>query len=99
MTPDELRQQDEEDLRAVLGSQAGRRFVHRLVKQTGMYGSSYAESATATAFNEGRRSVGIALVAEMQRVDAALYARVLREGLDALELAALEDARKPPASE
>lgn len=90
MTPAERRQQDEEDLQAVLGSPAGRRFVMRLITQAGLYGSSYAESPTATAFNEGRRSVAIAIVGEAQRVAPSLYAHALREGLDATELAQLE---------
>lgn len=97
MKPSDRRKQDEEDLRAVLHSPAGRRFFHRLVVQSGMYGSSYAESPTATAFNEGRRSIGIALMVEAKRIAPELYARGLREELDALELAALE--KPPPAEE
>lgn len=98
MKPAERRKQDEEDLRAVLSSPAGRRFFHRLLTQSGLYGGSYTESATATAFNEGRRSVAIALVGESQRIAPELYARGLREALDALELAQLE-ASKPEAAE
>ena len=89
MKPSERRKQDEEDLRAVLHTPAGRRFFHRLLVQSGLYGSSYAESPTATAFNEGRRSVAIALMAESQRVAPELYARGLREELEAFEVAAL----------
>lgn len=83
MTPKEARRRADEDLRAVLATPAGRRLFLRLVTQAGTYSGSYAESPTATAFNEGRRSIGISLLREAQLVAPELYARALKEGLDA----------------
>ncbi len=79
MTPAQLREQHEEDLRAVMGTAAGRRFLWRLLEQAGLHGRSYAGAAEATAHNEGRRSVALDLLAEMQRVAPELYADSVEE--------------------
>jgi len=94
MTPAERQKQNDDDMRVLLSSPSGRRLFWRLLTQSGLYSSSYAESPTATAFNEGRRSVGLALLVEAQRVDAARYALALREQLDAAELDARAEAKK-----
>ena len=86
MTPEE---QNDADLRALLALPGGRRFLVRLLIQAGLYSSSYAESPTATAYNEGRRSVAIALMGEAQRVAVDKYLLALREQVDA-QLAAKE---------
>lgn len=86
MTPEE---QNDADLRALLALPGGRRFLVRLLTQAGLYSSSYAESPTATAYNEGRRSVAIALMGEAQRVAVDKYLLALREQVDA-QLAAKE---------
>lgn len=91
MTPTEKRERDEADLREVMSTPGGRRFVHRLIAQAGLYSPSYAESPTATAFNEGRRSIAIALMDEAKRVSSELYKRGLRETLDAIERSALAE--------
>lgn len=86
MTPEE---QADTDLRALLALPGGRRFLVRLLTQAGLYSSSYAESPTATAYNEGRRSVAIALMVEAQRVAVDKYLLALKEQVDA-QLAAKE---------
>ena len=88
MKADELREQQDEDLRGVLKQVSGRRFFHRLLVQSGLYASSYAEAPTAAAYNEGRRSIAIALMREAQRVAPELYSQGLREQLSAQELEA-----------
>lgn len=93
MTPTERRKRDEEDLRAVLGMPAGRRFLNRVLVQAGLYSGSYAESPTATAYNEGRRSLALALLQEAKRVSPELYARGLREALDAEERDSAEEKK------
>ena len=94
MKPSARSKQNDDDMRALLSTPAGRRFFWRVLTQSGLYSSSYAESPTATAYNEGRRSVGLALMQEAQRVDAQRYAVALREQLDAAEVDA-KDAAAP----
>lgn len=81
------------DLHTVLGTPAGRRFFWRVLTQAGLQSSSFvAGEPTATAYNEGRRSIALALLAEAQRVVPELYTAGLREQLDAQERAAQERA-------
>lgn len=80
------RTQRESDVRAVLSSPAGRRFFWRLVDDVaGAFGRSYDGTPLGTAFAEGRRSVGLALLTEAQRVAPADYVHALQEALAAQE--------------
>lgn len=93
---DAARQRDE-DLRNVMGTAAGRRFVWRLIDEhAGTFGGSFSSDALTTAFNEGRRSVGRELMTEAQRLATSAYMDMLREHLDAqhmeLELRTEEEA-------
>lgn len=82
MTPRERTKLRDDDLRAVLSTPPGRRFLWRLLTQSGLLGASYSESPTATAYAEGRRSVAIGLMREAQRVAPELYAVALKEHLE-----------------
>lgn len=86
------------DLRLVLSTPAGRRFFWRVLTQAGLQSTSFVMGdQSATAFNEGRRSVALALLLEAQQVAPELYTAGLREQLDAQESAA--QARKARATE
>lgn len=72
------------DLRNLMATPGGRRFVARLLEATGLYGSSYDPSSDRqTAFNEGRRSVAHALIADVHRVCPALWAIAQEERVHA----------------
>jgi hypothetical protein len=79
------------DLRVVMGTQPGRRLVWRLLEQAGLHTPSFASDDNATAYNEGRRSVAIALMRETQRVCPELWVTMVREQLAATE----QEAHKP----
>ena len=98
MTPKKAaRAQADADLAFVLQNEAGRRFFWRLLEQLGLQSLSYAESPTATAFNEGRRSAAINLLREAQRVSPLMVSQGLREKLKAVDLEAT--AEKPIETE
>lgn len=85
------RQQREADARVVMSLPAGQRFVWGVIDaDCNTFGGSFAPLAPAPelamAFNEGRRSVGIELLQEMQRVAPDLYAEMVAKA--ALEAAA-----------
>ena len=81
--------QRDADLRAVAGGPAGRRFLARLIEQSGLTDASLVPgNPEATAYNEGRRAVARALTDELRRVCPQLWAQMVREGLEAFELAA-----------
>lgn len=96
MTPAELRALHDADVRTVMGTQAGRRFVRRLVEQSGLLSPVFADSPTATAYNDGRRAVAIALLQECQRVCPELWVKGVIEDAHAF-LERLADVDPPAA--
>jgi Ser/Thr protein kinase RdoA (MazF antagonist) len=61
--------QAEADLRAVMSSPAGRRFVWRLIEQRcGLHNGVYSPVHSDMALAEGRRAIGRELLAEVHRV-------------------------------
>jgi hypothetical protein len=74
------------DIRAVMSTQQGRRFVWSLIESAGVYAPSFTGAAETTAFNEGRRSVGIGLMVAAQRDVPDLYVIALQEQLAAKRL-------------
>jgi hypothetical protein len=77
------------DLAAVMSTAEGRRFVWALIEHAGVYGPSYASEALATAYNEGRRSIGIGLQARCQADVPDLYVTALKEQLTELRAEAI----------
>lgn len=60
------REREIEDLKAVLGTPQGRRFIWRLLGQAGIFRPSFvAGSPDTTAFNDGARNQGLNLMAEV----------------------------------
>jgi hypothetical protein len=89
-------QQTHNDLLTVLSTPEGRRFVWGLVAQCGCFVQSFNGDALATAFNEGRRSVGLSLLGLCQaeapdlcvtafneQIAASRAAKTLREAAEA----------------
>lgn len=70
-----------EDVRAVMSTPAGRRWVWRLLESTGVWGASFTGDALSGAHAEGRRFVGVALMAELQRDAEDAYVRMVVERL------------------
>ena len=69
MTLEELYARDLDDLRTVMGTPEGARFVSWILDFAGVWRLSYnGEETHATAFKEGARNVGLAL---LSRLDAA----------------------------
>lgn len=70
-----------EDLQALLSTPVGRRVLWRLIERTGLFGSSFSESATTAAYSEGRRSVGIELMDWVQREAPNRWIEMVQEAL------------------
>lgn len=73
-----------EDIRAVMSTAAGRRWVWRLLESTGVWGASFTGDSLTSAHAEGRRFVGVALMAELQRDAEDSYVRMVAEQLQEL---------------
>jgi hypothetical protein len=69
-----------EDLRAVLATKPGRRFVKRLLERTGIYRTSFTGNSQGY-FIEGERNIGLYLIAELSEVDVKAYPQLLIEDL------------------
>lgn len=73
------RNQATNDLKAVMGTQQGRRFVRRLLERAGLYHCSFSPQALDMAFAEGRRNQGLSLLADIQAACPGLYITMLQE--------------------
>lgn len=74
-----LRQQEVNDFKWLMGHQAGRRIVWRQLGAAGVFQSSYDPTATQMAFNEGRRSEGLRLLALVHELTPDLYPVMMKE--------------------
>ena len=69
-----LEEQDAADLRTLLGTHQGSRFLSRLINETETFTpTSPRMSAMEMAFTEGVRSVGLLIVSQLDAIDAGWY--------------------------
>ena len=61
-----LLQQREDDLKLIMSTKSGRRWMWRMLERTGVYRVTFRTNGEGD-FLEGVRSVGVALLAEMHR--------------------------------
>lgn len=77
------REQERNDLRAVMDTAAGRRFVWKLLSDAGVFRSSYvAGQADTTAFNEGGRNRGLTLLGDIMNDAPEKYLIMQKEAID-----------------
>lgn len=69
-----------DDLRFVLGSPQGKRTINRLLERAGIFRLSADNSGSWTYFNEGRRSVGLDLIADIELIGPEVLLTVMKEG-------------------
>jgi hypothetical protein len=70
--------QRREDLKWILSTQQGRRFIWRLLGDCGVFRISMTGSSY-TFFNEGKRSIGNALYADVLGADDEAYLKMRKE--------------------
>jgi hypothetical protein len=75
---------EKEDLRFILSTRIGRRFVWRLLENSGVFSTSFSSDALLTAFKEGNRNTGLSLLTAIQDADAEKYCEMLRESKEDL---------------
>ncbi len=74
------RESELNDLRSVMDTRQGRRFIWRYLSDAGVFRQSFVfGQADATSFNEGRRSLGLALLADIHELDPAVYLTMATE--------------------
>ena len=70
--------QEDEDLRLLMKTENGRRFVWRMLERTGVYRITFRTNSEG-AFLEGIRSVGASLLADCHRVALEETILMMRE--------------------
>ena len=59
------KEQNREDLKAILDMPGGRRFLWKLLEECGVYKISFIGEPYQTAFNEGKRQIGLRLIEDI----------------------------------
>lgn len=75
----ELEGELKKDIRTILSTPAGRRFLWWLLSITGPHLPSYTGNSD-TYFNEGRRAVGLEVEHRIVAADPAAYLAMIQEG-------------------
>lgn len=73
------RERDIDDLATILSDIRGRRFLWRYLSECGIFRTSFNNSGSITAFNEGARSIGLKLLTEIMETDAESYTLMANE--------------------
>lgn len=74
-----LQEVQREDVRWLMSTHQGRRFVYKVLADCGIYQRSFTGSEATTAFAEGRRAVGLQLLDEITRLAFNDYLKMLGE--------------------
>lgn len=72
------RERDLDDLRAVLDTQPGLRLMWRILKEAGVFMTSFTGEAPSTFFNEGRREIGLRILADIIDVRPDAYLNMVK---------------------
>lgn len=67
------------DVYNVMTTESGRRFVHQLLSDCGIFRSSFNTNALAMAFNEGQRNIGLMLQSRVLRSCPSFYEQMIKE--------------------
>ena len=71
-------ERDLNDLREVLSTASGLRFVWKRIIDSGFFVQSYTGIASSTDFNEGKRAEGIALVSLVLKARPEAFLQMMR---------------------
>lgn len=69
--------QTDNDLRFILSTAQGQRFLARLLDKTGLHKTSFTGSSQ-TFFLEGQRNIGLLLLSDIMRVDPDSYVKLYK---------------------
>lgn len=88
LTPQDIRNQQDEDLKAMLRLAEGRNFLKRLFHESRVFVSTYTGEYGSMAFNEGARALGLRYFHEVNQVDpkwVAFFAQPPAVGCDKID--------------
>jgi hypothetical protein len=76
------RENEDSDVKWLMSSKRGRRFVWRLMDQAGTFRSVFNTNAMAMAFAEGNRNTGLRILAMVTSLCPEHYPAMLKENTD-----------------
>jgi hypothetical protein len=68
---------EDNDLKFLLASDQGRRFIWNMLEKCGVFKSSFTGSSE-TFFLEGQRNIGLKLMSDIMRVDPESYLKMIK---------------------
>lgn len=74
----DTRKQELADIRSILDTKQGRRFIWKYLGECGVFRSSFSED-NRIYFNEGKRHIGLMLLAEIMEADEEMYLKMTQE--------------------
>lgn len=87
------RLQRADDLRGVMATPEGRRFIWALLQDAGLFGSSFTGEAFGTAFAEGKRANAVQLMRFAQAESRDMYIRMVEEAARAIPVTLAPSSR------
>lgn len=79
MTKEQLQQRHADDVKQVMSTVQGRRFVWGLLDQAGVFRISFTGEVNSTIFNEGNRNSGLSLFNNVLKFCPELYLKMAAE--------------------
>jgi hypothetical protein len=73
------RDRELDDVRTVLANPVGRRFLWRYLSLCGVFTESFSVNEMMTAYNEGRRNIGLKLLADIHESQPDAYLTMMQE--------------------
>lgn len=67
------------DLKFILATEQGRRFIWAVLSDCGIYTESADNSGSWTYYKEGKRSIGLKLLSKIMATDPDSYLRMIKE--------------------
>lgn len=68
-----------DDIKWLMETKRGRRFMWRLLARTGIYASSFSTNGMQMAFREGERAVGLDFLSDVHLVNPDLHTLMTKE--------------------
>lgn len=79
------RQKEISDIKSILNKPEGRRYIWRLLCKCGIFNNSFTGDSNLTAFNEGKRNIGLDILLDVNEAEPAAFARMQNEYISALK--------------
>lgn len=76
------REKELAELMSILETKPGRAFTWRLLNQCGVFKTTFANDANLTAFNEGKRQMGLWLLSEIMTASPNSYSLMQAENFN-----------------